>query len=170
MAPPATVPMRSVALIAALVSVALGSRAAPAQVREVANEETMIVVRSSASRALAAWEDALVDQNASADAWSGIGRRLHVVGRYRECIAALERSLVIRGSRSREDDQFIADAYWRLGNTKQAMRWSGGTRRVARPESRRSSSPRRWRSISGLGANMDSRFRGNDEQGAMPGD
>ena len=126
--------MRLVRLAVTLVAVGLGPRASLAQVRSVANDEVMTTdVVPSVSRAVADWEDALVAGVTDAEAWSSIGRRLYAAGRYRECIAAMERSMLQRDHRSPEDVRFIAQAYRRLGNLKQASRWSALAREVAAP-------------------------------------
>ena len=133
-AAPAAVPVRTAGVIAVLVTVALGPRAVLAQVRSVANEAIVATtVTVSSSSATAAWEDALASGVVDPDVWSAIGRRLHVARQYRECIAALERSLVLRMRHTRIEDDLIADAYASLGNVKQARRWSSDARNVSAP-------------------------------------
>ena len=137
LAAPATLPMRIVGVIAVLLSVLPGPRTSLAQVRSVANEAVVDTKNTASSvSALAAWEDALASGIADPDVWSAIGQRLHAAGRYRECIAALERSLVLRMRRTRDDDDLIADAYSRLGNVKQARRWSSAAGMVSTPSIR----------------------------------
>ncbi len=139
MAPPAALSMRRAVLIAGLVSVGFGPQASLAQGPHVTSDDTPTTAQSSSASAVEQWEEAIAQRLTDADAWSRIGQRLHAAGHYRECIAALERSLVLRVRHAREDDNLIADAYVKLGNVKQAARWS----RQARPASARLEAPPR---------------------------
>lgn len=122
-AAPTAVPMR-IALVATLMLVALVPRASLAQVRSVANEEPVPVeMAGSPVSAMAEWEEALAQRVTDAETWNAIGRRLYSAGQYRECIAAFEQSFVRRNRRSLDDARFIAEAYAKLGNLKQASRW-----------------------------------------------
>ena len=134
--------MRAVVLVAALMTVGLGPRVSLAQVRSVANEEVVSTDAPivSPAAALAEWEDALATRVTDADTWSAIGRRLYDAGQYRECIAAFERSLVHRNRHSPDDARYIAEAYAKLGNLKQAARWRGTATGIALPSHRHSKS------------------------------
>jgi uncharacterized protein HemY len=126
--------MRLIRVIATLVAVGLGPRASQAQVRSVANDEVITTgIVPSASKAVAEWEDALAAGVTDAESWSTIGRRLYDARRYRECIAALERSMLQRDRRSPDDAKLIARAFAKLGNTKQATRWSALGQEIAIP-------------------------------------
>ena len=122
-ATPPAIPVKLIGVLT-LLAVGLGSRASRAQVQSVANAESVTTSGApAASSALQEWEDALVAADANAESWSTIGRRLYAAERYRECIAALERAMLLRNRRSPGDAHVIAQAYARLGNAKQAARW-----------------------------------------------
>lgn len=137
-AAPTAISVRVLTAIIALVSVGLGPRASLAQVRSVANEDsvsTEAVVTTMSP--LEQWEEAVATHVSDADTWSAIGQRLYAAERYRECIAAFEQSLVLRNRQSRDDAGFIAKAYEKLGNAKQASRWSAFARGIPMPSGRR---------------------------------
>lgn len=122
--------MKTVALIAAVMLVGLAPRVLVAQWISVSDEQPRPLaaglpesVSRRAPNVVEEWEDALARDVSDAETWSAIGQRLYRAGRYRESIAALERSLVQRGERSKADARYIADAYAKLGNVKQASRW-----------------------------------------------
>ena len=126
--------MKIVALVATVMLAGLAPRASLAQWRGVASEQPQrrpTSAPTSARTAIAEWEEALADQVTDADTWSAIGQRLYSAGRYRESIAAFEQSLVQRNGHSPEDAQFIAEAYAKLGNVKQASRWRAAAGAVA---------------------------------------
>ncbi|MDQ2667513.1 MAG: hypothetical protein M3Z05_16070 [Gemmatimonadota bacterium] len=130
--------MRFVRLVMAFVAVGAGPHTSLAQVRSAANDEVITIdVVPSAAKAVARWEDALVAGLTDAEAWSSIGRGLYEAGRYRECIAALERSMLQRHVRSSDDARLIAQAFGKLGNLKQSARWSALGREVSGPKSPR---------------------------------
>ena len=126
--------MRFVALAAALTLVGPASRVSLAQVRSVADEQRSLAEasRGSPETALAEWEAAVAERVTDAETWSAIGLRLYATGRYKESSAACERSFVLRDKHSPDDARCIADAYEKLGNVKQALRWrmQGGGRVV----------------------------------------
>ncbi|CAN5866457.1 hypothetical protein BH11GEM2_BH11GEM2_22990 [soil metagenome] len=115
--------MRTVALVAAVMLLGLAPRASLAQWRGVSNDEPGTDAHALAASARQQWEEALAARVTDAETWSAIGRRLYAAGAYRECIAAFEQSLVQRNGHSPADARFIADAYAKLGNVKQASRW-----------------------------------------------
>lgn len=135
------IPMRIVALVATVMMSAVAPRASLAQLRTVVDEQPMpasVPLPASAASAMAEWEAALADRVTDADTWSGIGQRLTSAGRYRESIAAFERSLVLRGGSSLDDARGIAESYAKLGNVKQASRWRAAASGVAVPQRRHS--------------------------------
>jgi hypothetical protein len=97
---------------------------------------TEIPPRPSAASAREEWEEALADDAVNAGTWSGIGQHLFAAGLYRESIAAFERSYVHCNGRSPEDARSIAEAYAKLGNVKQAMRWRAMARGAESPSRR----------------------------------
>ena len=130
--------MRAVGVIAALLSVTLGPRASLAQVRTIANEAVVATTSTgSSASAMAAWEGAVASGIADPDVWSAIGQRLYAVGRYRECIAAFEQALVRRNRQSADDARFIAEAYAKIGNRKQASRWRAFSLGIELPSGQR---------------------------------
>ena len=132
-AAPTAVPMR-IALVATLMLVGFVPRASLAQVRSVANEEAVPAeMVASPGSAMAEWEAALAQRVTDAETWNAIGRRLYSAGQYRECIAAFEQSFVRRNRGSLDDARFIAEAYTKLGNLKQASRWRAAARGVDVP-------------------------------------
>ena len=132
-AAPTAVPMK-IALVATLMLVGLASRASLAQVRSVANEAPVpFEEAASPGSAIAEWEEAIAQRVIDAETWSAIGRRLYSAGQYRECIAAFEQSFMRQNRKSAADARFIADAYAKLGNVKQASRWRAAARAIAVP-------------------------------------
>ena len=130
--------MMRVALMATVMLAGLAPSAALAQVRTVADEQSSPASAPSVASAVAEWEDAIAQRVTDAETWSTIGQRLYSVGRYRESISAFEQSFVRRNGKSPDDARYIAEAYGKLGNLKQALRWraAAGTRAEAVAPSR----------------------------------
>lgn len=121
-------------LLGVVMAVGLTPRVCRAQLRSVVNETpAWAEAGGSHSTALDEWEEALAAGITDSETWSAIGERLYAAAHYRECIAAFEQSLVQRNRQSLNDARFIADAYAKLGNTKQASRWRATARGIAVP-------------------------------------
>jgi predicted Zn-dependent protease len=113
-----------VALVASVMLAGFAPRASLAQLRGVSNDEPVFTdTRASAANALQQWEAVLAARITDGDTWTEIGQRLYSAGCYRESIAAFEQSIVRRHGHAPEAAQFIAAAYAKLGNVKQASRW-----------------------------------------------
>lgn len=130
--------MNGVVAAATLMLMGLAPRVSLAQWRSVADEEPVKVElsRPSAASAREEWEEALADRITDAGTWSAIGQRLYSTGQYRESIVAFEKSFVQRKGQSPDDARFIADAYTKLGNVKQASRWRAAAVGAAVPSRR----------------------------------
>lgn len=118
--------MKMFALVATVMLAGLAPRVSLAQLRTVTAEQARpmaAALPTSAANAMAEWEEALANRITDAETWSAIGQRLFSAGLYRQSIAAFEQSLMRRNGNSPEDAQWIAEAYERLGNVKQALRW-----------------------------------------------
>lgn len=72
---------------------------------------------------VAASSTCLAQAEAASREWVTRGDEMFRAGRYRESIAAFERSLQLRAPNAAESAWRIARAYARLGNAKQASRW-----------------------------------------------
>ena len=105
----ASVPMRPAAILALLAVSLSGSRAGHAQTESFAS--------------VAVSTDMLPTIADTPEQWNAHGRALYDARRYRESIAAFERSLQLRADVSDDGAWHIARAYAQLGNKKQALRW-----------------------------------------------
>jgi tetratricopeptide (TPR) repeat protein len=112
------VPMKRVQVIAGL---ALALLALP-------DARTTVQAQELASAVVVA--DSVEQSPESPREWYDLGLRLYESYRYRESIAAFERSLQLRVDAQSEGAWHIARAYAQLGNRTQAFRWLGHARQL----------------------------------------
>ncbi|MEO8563988.1 MAG: hypothetical protein ABI601_18050 [bacterium] len=74
-------------------------------------------------RAAELWRSALLMDERVADHWIAMGDALSGAHRYREAVAAYQRSIQLDPRAARECTRRVARAYAQLGNDKQAVRW-----------------------------------------------
>jgi tetratricopeptide (TPR) repeat protein len=74
-------------------------------------------------RAADLWRNALLMNERVADHWMAMGDALSGGGRYREAVAAYQRSIQLDPRVTRESTRRVARAFALMGNDKQAVRW-----------------------------------------------
>jgi tetratricopeptide (TPR) repeat protein len=60
------------------------------------------------------------------NAWTTLGIAAYRLGDHESAIAALQKAVSLKGDKSLPDQFFLAMAYWRLGDERQARRWFEG--------------------------------------------
>ncbi|HEV7990194.1 MAG TPA: tetratricopeptide repeat protein [Gemmatimonadaceae bacterium] len=75
------------------------------------------------SRAAELWRSALLLDERVAEHWIAMGDALSGAQRYREAVAAYQRSIQLDPRSARRGTRMVARAYALMGNDKQAVRW-----------------------------------------------
>jgi tetratricopeptide (TPR) repeat protein len=115
------------ALAAPVTRADVAIRATPAVVdstHELAVRSARVASREGEwQRAAELWRSALLMDARVADHWMAMGDALTSAERYREAVAAYQRSIQLDPRVARRSTRRVARAYALMGNDKQAVRW-----------------------------------------------
>lgn len=139
---------RAIALVCATSGAALAAPATragcsdcAAQTAKDSTHERMVRSARVASRegewqrAAELWRSALLLDARVADHWMAMGDALSGTERYREAVAAYQRSIQLDSRAARRGTRGVARAYALMGNDKQAVRWLEQSLRIGvRPD------------------------------------